>query len=289
MKTLHVDCGREMGGGQWQVLYLVERLNDAVLLAAKESPLFHEARKRGLDVRPLSFLSLLRAARRADLMHAHDSRAHSMLAIAGGVPLVVSRRVGFVGRRGFFSDWKYARARIYIAISRYVAMRLNDRGFKWPLIRVVYDGVPIPPRPSAKTGGVVAIAKTGCDAVESVARSLNVPIRLVTDLWDDLATASVCVYLSEMEGLGSGAIAAMACGVPVIASRVGGLPEVIEHGKTGLLIDSPGELQPALRRLMQNADEAAEMGMRAREVARQKFSVEAMVAGTVAVYEEVLR
>lgn len=288
MKTLHIDCGREMHGGQWQVVYLVERLENAVLMAREPSPLFWEAKKRGLDVRGLSFAGVFQESRRADLVHAHDSRAHSLAVAAGRTPLVVSRRVGFPVKRAVLSDFKYSVPRLYLAVSEHAAARLRERGIDAARILVVYDGVPIPPCGSSRTGGVVAIAKTGSDEIERAARQLNVPIKLVSDLWRDLATAGVCIYLSEMEGLGSGALAAMASGVPVIASRVGGLPEIVEHGRTGVLIDSPGELAAALRRLLENADGLAKMAQHAREVAQRKFSVEAMVNSTVRAYQEVL-
>ena len=110
MRTLHVDSGREMRGGQWQALYLIERLTDAVLLARAGSPLFEEAARRNLDVRALTFRALTAAAKQADLVHAHDARSHTLTAIAGVAPLVVSRRVAFPVKRGFFSLWKYARA-----------------------------------------------------------------------------------------------------------------------------------------------------------------------------------
>ena len=96
MRTLHVDSGREMRGGQWQVLRLVEGLAregvSAALLCRAGSPLLQLAVERGLDARPLAFLRLAAAARRADLVHAHDARSHT-LALAAGAAGVVSRRV----------------------------------------------------------------------------------------------------------------------------------------------------------------------------------------------------
>lgn len=271
-----------MGGGQWQVLYLLERLKEAVLLAPEGSPLLHEARKRGIDARGLSFISLFKAARAADLVHAHDSRAHTMAAIASGTPLVVSRRVGFAMTRGFLSDRKYTAAKMYLAVSKFVATILADRFIAPERIRVVYDGVPIPERASTGTGRTVAIAKTDRDAILNA----GVPVEFVSDLWQDLSTARVCVYWSEMEGLGSAALAAMASGVPVIARRVGGLPEAIEHERTGLLVDDAIQLADALRRLTENPVQAAEMGRRARETAIARFSAEAMVQATMRAYEE---
>src|SRR5271168_3873736 len=105
MKTLHVDAQRDMRGGQWQVIYLVERLRDATLLAREDSALFLEARKRGLDVRPLSFIALARLARSYDLVHAHDARAHTLAAAIPGIHLVVSRRVAFPIGRVILSRW----------------------------------------------------------------------------------------------------------------------------------------------------------------------------------------
>jgi glycosyltransferase involved in cell wall biosynthesis len=146
----------------------------------------------------------------------------------------------------------------------------------------VYDGVPIPARVSSRTGGIVAIVKNNAEAVLNT----GVPVHIMSDLWQDLSTARVCVYWSQMEGLGSGALAAMGSGVPVIASRVGGLAELIEHERTGLLVDGPDQLAEAMRRLTANPREAEEMGARARETVQQKFSVEAMVQATLRAYEE---
>ena len=53
----------------------------------------------------------------------------------------------------------------------------------------------------------------------------------------DLRDAAMLVYLTASEGLGSGALLAMSAGVPVIASRVGGLPEIVRHRETGLLVE----------------------------------------------------
>jgi len=173
---------------------------------------------------------------------------------------------------------------MYLAVSKFVAKLLEERSVAPSRIRVVYDGVPVPPRASSRTGGVVAIGKGDRDATLNA----GVPVHFVSDLWQDLSTARVCVYWSEMEGLGSGALAAMASGVPVIASRVGGLAELIEHERTGLLVETREQLREALRRLVRNPREAEEMGLRAREVVQQKFSVEAMVQATLRAYQEVV-
>jgi len=90
-----------------------------------------------------------------------------------------------------------------------------------------------------------------------------------------------------MEGLGSAALAALAAGVPVIASHVGGLPEAIEHGKTGFLVDD-GDFATPVRRLLDDPALAQEMSRAGRERAEKEFSVNVMVEKTQQAYREVL-
>ena len=272
-----------MQGGQWQVLYLVERLKSATLLAPADSPLLAEARKRGLDAKPLS--KLLGEMKRADIIHAHDARAHTYGAVANfghsSRLLVVSRRVGFTVKRSTVSRWKYLQPTIFLAVSKYVAAKLKnvvERG----VVRVVYDGIPIPASAAKpEPGRVVSVPSKACDLE-------GIPLHLSRNLFDDLSTASVFLYVSDMEGLGSAAIAAMASGVPVVASGVGGLTEVVEHERTGLIVRD-GEYAKAVRHLLDNPKLAAEMGAAGREKAMRIFTVEKMVETTVSAYNEILR
>jgi hypothetical protein len=286
-QTLQVDTGREMQGGQWQVLYLIERLIAPTLVAPPDSPLFVAARNRDIEARPVGG-SWMRT--NAVLIHAHDSFAHTAAVfdrcqrffnpMLRKLPLVVSRRVGFPSGRSVLSRWKYRFAERYLAVSEYVAMRLRESGVPDEKIRVVYDGIPIPPVSTPEPGRVVA--------VPSKFKGIGIPVHLTTNLFDDLRTASVFLYMSEMEGLGSAAIAAMAAGVPVVASGVGGLPEVVEHERTGLIVRD-GDYAGAVRRLLDNPTLAAELGAAGRERAIAKFSVEKMVESTLAAYNEILR
>jgi hypothetical protein len=277
MKTLHVDSGREMQGGQWQVLYLVEALEDASLMLRTDSGF---QRLAGVKHEDLSMMALARLAREVDLVHAHTARAHAMAAIAGGAPLVVSRRVGFPIKRSLASRWKYRRADAYLAVSRYVVDQLEKAGAN--NVRLVYDGVSVPKNVSTREPGcVVALASKPVEIP-------GIPVHLTSDLWKDLETASVFVYRSEMEGLGSAALAAQAAGVAVIASNVGGLPEAIEHERTGVLVDND-QFEPAIRRLLANPKEAEEMGLRGRERVEKNFTIDIMVEKTKHVYEEVMR
>jgi glycosyltransferase involved in cell wall biosynthesis len=105
-----------------------------------------------------------------------------------------------------------------------------------------------------------------------------------------LSVADVLLLPSAQESFGLAALEAMACEVPVVASRVGGLPEVIEHGVTGFL-HAPGDLESmaesALRLL---TDEALHqrVGAAARKTADERFCDERIVPIYEAYYEEIL-
>src|SRR5271165_3450859 len=106
MRILHLDSGREMRGGQWQVLYLLEGLDaECTLLAREGAPLFCAARERGWRVEPLGAVRVAALSRHHDLIHAHDARSHTLAALVPGARLIVSRRVAFPIQ----SRWKYAR------------------------------------------------------------------------------------------------------------------------------------------------------------------------------------
>ena len=288
MRTLHVDTGRRMQGGQWQVVYLLEKLEGATLLAAAGSPLLEGARRRGIDAQELSLLKLRRLAPAVDVIHAHDARGHTFAALAAPGPLVVSRRVAFPVSQSMASKWKYGRATLFLAVSNFVADRLVDAGVSREKIRVVYDAVPLPAISTRATRCVVALAGKCEDLVRAAGVEANVPIHFSTNLWEDLSTASVFIYASPLEGLGSAALAAMAAGVPVIACGPGGLSEAVEHEKTGLVTEAR-EIGAALIRLLSDPQSAEQMGKQGRERVERKFTIEAMVEATRKAYAEVAR
>ncbi|MFT3686255.1 MAG: glycosyltransferase family 4 protein [Phycisphaerales bacterium] len=90
---------------------------------------------------------------------------------------------------------------------------------------------------------------------------------------DALRGADVFVFPSVNEGLGIAAIEAMACGLPVVGSRVGGIPEVVAEGQTGLLV--PGcdsvAFADAIAQLVENAGERKAMGAAGRARACEVF------------------
>lgn len=287
-----------MRGGQWQALYLMRGLralgHQIRLLTPDGSPLMQLAVKDGIDARPLGIAALAPAVSGVQLIHAHDARAHT-LALLGGKPVVVSRRVAFSVRRGVGSRWKYARAAHYIAVSQCVKQTLLQAGIKNDRITVVYDGVLIntsQPQPEGRSG-IIALDSDDpgkCkQIVQQAAAIANIPVRFSKNLVQDLQTAAVFVYITELEGLGSAALLAMASGAVVLASRVGGLPEIVEDGTTGLLTtNDPSSIAERITRLLNDPVLARRLSVAARIRVENDFTLDHMVNGTVQVYERML-
>jgi glycosyltransferase involved in cell wall biosynthesis len=103
-----------------------------------------------------------------------------------------------------------------------------------------------------------------------------------------LAGAAIVVYVTDSEGLGSGALLAMSAGIPVVASNVGGLREVIEDGVSGFLVNNEAEIDAAVGRLRADGELARRIGAAARHRVMERFTVERMVEGTAEVYRRVL-
>ena len=103
-----------------------------------------------------------------------------------------------------------------------------------------------------------------------------------------LTHATVFVCPSLYEPLGIVNLEAMACGTAVVGSRVGGIPEVVADGKTGLLVpaDDPAALARALNVLLADRPLAADMGRLGRARAEAEFGWSSIAAQTVALYAE---
>ncbi len=95
-----------------------------------------------------------------------------------------------------------------------------------------------------------------------------------------LAEADAYVLPSRSEAFPNGAIEAMAVGLPVVASAVGGLLNLIEDGRTGRLVPpaDPDSLAAALRALIEHPGQAAAMGAAARATVLQQYSFDRMIA-----------
>jgi glycosyltransferase involved in cell wall biosynthesis len=118
--------------------------------------------------------------------------------------------------------------------------------------------------------------------VQFVGFSTNIPAIL--------AAADIFVHIPLNEGLGVAIIEALAAGVPVIASRVGGIPEVVDEGQTGLLIPShdPLALAQALDSLGKNPFLAKKLGHIGQSVARARFDTTVMAHANETLYRNLL-
>lgn len=290
MRVLHLDSGTEMRGGQWQVLSLLKGLGaGSVLLTPAGGPLMAAAQACGVQAEPLTMLSLGAMARQFDLVHAHDARSHTWAAALAGVPLVVSRRVAFPVGKTFLSRWKYGRASRYLAVSEHVKRTLVQAEIPEEKISVVYDGVDVPDR-IAEGQRVIAPASLdpmkGSDLAIAAAKIARVDLHFSNDLPADLKSAAVLVYITRAEGLGSAALLAMAHGVPVVASKVGGLPEIVSHCENGVLTDNePAAIAAAIRRALILRER---LSANARRCIEDKFSAKNMIEKTMEEYGRVV-
>jgi glycosyltransferase involved in cell wall biosynthesis len=102
------------------------------------------------------------------------------------------------------------------------------------------------------------------------------------------AALDVAVLPSYREALGLSILEAMALSRPVVASAVGGIPEMIEHGRTGLLVPPHDEaaLADAIVRLLSNHPLADTLARAAHDLVHDRFCIERMVREIESVYDE---
>jgi glycosyltransferase involved in cell wall biosynthesis len=111
----------------------------------------------------------------------------------------------------------------------------------------------------------------------------------VTNMHDFYAALDSFVFPSEFEGLGTSLQAAMAYGLPVISTARGGLLEVVDAERTGLVAEPDAkEFAVAMKRLMDDPGLQRRLGEAAREDATLRFSADRMVENTIALYDEIL-
>jgi len=110
------------------------------------------------------------------------------------------------------------------------------------------------------------------------------------DLDEILPCLDLLVHPALMEGLGVSLLQAASAGVPIVASRAGGIPEAVRDGENGLLVP-PGDvaaLGAALAALLADPARRRALGAGGRALMAREFSIDAMVEGNLAVYRELL-
>jgi N-acetyl-alpha-D-glucosaminyl L-malate synthase BshA len=131
--------------------------------------------------------------------------------------------------------------------------------------------------------------------IEALVHVLNLDSRVRflgerSQLVDLLQESDVFLFPSQSESFGLAALEAMACGVPVVASAVGGIAEVVRHGEAGFLaaVGDVAAMAGHVRRLLTDDELHARLSRRARELAETRFPTEPAVDRYEAAYRRVL-
>lgn len=370
MKVLHLDSGLEWRGGQQQVLYLTQGLEElgvtSVVATPQGSPLSKQLRQRDLPVIEIPYtapfapktvraMQRILADRNWSVLHSHTAHAHTLGFLSYRLPpprsfqrpaFVVSRRVDFVPRQDPLTRLKYTSDKQYfVCVSDAIRRILEDYGVPARSLFVVRSGVSIPELvPEAQRTGHIRklrddlgipadrfllgsighfVAHKGhrylLEAVASL-RAAHPTLHLVLlgngELEDDLrgrASAlqiddavtfagqrpharqflpafDLYVHASVEEGLGTSVLDAGAAGIPVVATRAGGLPEAVEEGRTGVLVEPANTeaLAQAIADLIPDQARRLAMGCAGRTWVEAGFSEHHMVDASLSVYREIL-
>jgi len=233
----------------------------------------------------------------------------------------ISERVSCTGAAAVVAASEYDRREL-------VARGLCDEN-KLSVIYCAYfleDGVvPAPPPPASQVVGFVGrlVDQKGCEylvraaprvvaahrnarfvivgegpelkRLQSIARELGVASAVEFAGYDPaparrMRSMTILAVPSLYESLGMVALEAMACGVAVVASAVGGLTEAVDDGRTGLLVPprNPDALATALVRLLDAPDIASQMGSAGRQLALRKFSPEVIANQYAKLYRRLI-
>lgn len=359
MRVLHVEGGRHLYGGAFQVLHLVRGLSrrghQNLLACPRGSDLAHAAEPVA-DVHGLPMhgdldllmiprlLGLIRSSR-PDLVHLHSRiGADTMGGISArlaGIPVIHTRRVDNPEPRWLVAA-KYRLHDQVIAISEGIGRVLLSEGLPPEKLRVVRSAVdweryarPCNRREIARRLdlpeegpwiGVIAqlIPRKGhrilLDALPPLLarhpglrvvffgqgpleselrgqiRSSGLDGRVsLAGFRDDLHACLPCldlvVHPALMEGLGVSLLQAASAGVPIVASRAGGIPEAVRDGVNGVLVtpDDSDAMGQAIGELLDDPKQRRRLGSSGQALMRREFSIDAMVEGNLAVYRELLK
>jgi glycosyltransferase involved in cell wall biosynthesis len=195
---------------------------------------------------------------------------------------------------------------VYACPTRFVADLLIEAGYPSDRVRVVYNYCDLPPAPKRTSQGSYIgylgriSPEKGVNVLIDAARRSGIPTRIAGDaspmpelsanlpanvhFVGKLDRQEIDAFLSDMRALvvpsvwyevfGLVCVEALSRGIPVIASDIGGLPEVVHHERTGLLVpaNDPIALAGAMQTLWDQPQLAAEYGLAGQEVVKRLFS-----------------
>ncbi len=113
----------------------------------------------------------------------------------------------------------------------------------------------------------------------------------VKDIYGELEKTDIYVQPSLSESFGLAILQAMSVGLPVVATKTGGIPEVVTQGKTGILVEPKNskELSRGVLELLRDPQKAQKMGKMAAEDAEIKFSLKDMISEIETVYQKIVQ
>ena len=278
---------------------------------------YGEGMSRNIRRRPWAVPPLLasmtrsarKAARRADVVHAHWLPTGFPASLSGkpfvltlhGTDVELARHGPVVARR------IVRRAAVVIGVSRALTHAASNLGARDA--RFVPNGVEVPAEaPRQADSSTVLYAgrlspEKGIEDLLAVADGLELvvagdgPLRPQVpqalgmlareELYEHLDRAAVVVFPSRRDGFPVACAEAMAHGRAVVATAVGGLPDMVVDGETGLLVPpgNPAALRSAIDRLLADPDLRRRLGGAARERIRELCGWDAVIDRTVAAYE----
>lgn len=359
-KIIHICAESSWRGGEQQLAYLIEELNDLdvqnVVICKSGSAFERYCLFNSIVFHSLPFINSVDLytsvkikqicqMENASVMHLHSSKAHNMAFFAylfgNRTPLVVSRKVMFPVKKNWFTKWKYKTSVVkkIICVSDAIRDSLNQQlGLDQKLV-TVHDGIDISrfdiegngqevrqrygiPHDAFLTINISSLSSeknvlTFIKAAEIIIRenpsshfmcvgdgaertmlehyvmeqNLQKQIHFsgfIANIPEVLTAADALVLSSSLEGLGTSIIDAFASKVPVVASRVGGIPELVIDGETGILAQ-PGNAQSfadGLSRIMKNPELREEIKSKAYEHCLS-FSKQQMGLKTLKIYQSI--
>ena len=324
---LHISTPKSWRGGEQQIAYLYEELNlrgvKQYLLCPKDSEMSKKGKSLGWNIierrKTMAIdpffarkVSLVCKQKKIDIVHAHDSHAHSFAVISASffgnkTPIIVSRRVDFPISRSSIKKYNHKSIKRIICVSDAIKRLIEPDIINKTILKTIHSGIDLNrfsqiekkdkklhkeyniPFDTPLIGNIAAIAPhkdyfTFINTAETlVKKKYNLKFIIIgtgpmeeeiknycnqkklnehiiftgfrTDIEEILPELDIFLITSKTEGLGTSIIDAFACKVPVVATRAGGIPEIVKHEKSGLLanVKDSEELANQVERILKGS------------------------------------